>query len=179
MGSLDYSHAPGLLRDPFLCMNMARCSSLRLTLRLIKRMTRPVGCLVGYAMLFLQHIDPLARDPRGVVCEWMIVNLCVCLRANQVSDLPVIDPQACADYYGSIIYSGIMCIDSAGGKGVCNGDSGGTLNIRQSEGGNKWTQVGVTSFVSSAGCESGNPHGFSRVAEHLEWIETVTGLSLI
>merc|ERR1711874_274303 len=32
--------------------------------------------------------------------------------------------------YGSIIYSGIMCIDSAGGKGVCNGDSGGTLNIR-------------------------------------------------
>jgi len=98
---------------------------------------------------------------------------------NMVSDLPVIDPQACADYYGSIIYSGIMCIDSAGGKGVCNGDSGGTLNIRQSEGGNKWTQVGVTSFVSSAGCESGNPHGFSRVAEHLEWIETVTGLSLI
>merc|ERR1712004_28000 len=88
-------------------------------------------------------------------------------------------PAACADYYGSIIYSGIMCIDSAGGKGVCNGDSGGTLNIRQSEGGNKWTQVGVTSFVSSAGCESGNPHGFSRVAEHLEWIETVTGLSLI
>merc|ERR1712130_800972 len=64
------------------------------------------------------------------------------------------------------------------GKGVCNGDSGGTLNIRQTEGGNKWTQVGVTSFVSSAGCESGNPHGFSRVAEHLEWIETVTGLSL-
>merc|ERR1712158_222821 len=47
-----------------------------------------------------------------------------------------------------------------------------------SDGGNKWTQVGVTSFVSSAGCESGNPHGFSRVAEHLEWIETVTGLSL-
>merc|ERR1712002_668357 len=98
---------------------------------------------------------------------------------NMVSDLPVITPAACADYYGSIIYSGIMCIDAAGGKGVCNGDSGGTLNIRQSEGGNKWTQVGVTSFVSSAGCESGNPHGFSRVAEHLEWIETVTGLSLI
>jgi len=97
---------------------------------------------------------------------------------NMVEDLPVITPAACANYYGSIIYSGIMCIDAAGGKGVCNGDSGGTLNIRQSEGGNKWTQVGVTSFVSSAGCESGNPHGFSRVAEHLQWIETVTGLSL-
>merc|ERR1711936_1504876 len=76
---------------------------------------------------------------------------------NMVEDLPVIPPAACADYYGSLIYSGIMCIDAAGGKGVCNGDSGGTLNIRQTEGGNKWTQVGVTSFVSSAGCESGNP----------------------
>jgi len=97
---------------------------------------------------------------------------------NMVEDLPVITRDSCANYYGSIIYSGIMCIDAAGGKGVCNGDSGGTLNIRQTEGGNKWTQVGVTSFVSSAGCESGNPHGFSRVAEHLEWIETVTGLSL-
>ena len=35
--------------------------------------------------------------------------------------------------------------------------------MRQEED-NKWTQVGVTSFVSSQGCESGNPHGFSRVA---------------
>merc|ERR1711997_935803 len=61
---------------------------------------------------------------------------------NMVEDLPVIPMADCADYYGSIIYSGIMCIDSTGGKGVCNGDSGGTLNIRQSEGGNKWTQVG-------------------------------------
>merc|ERR1712228_239911 len=51
---------------------------------------------------------------------------------NMVEDLPVIPMADCADYYGSIIYSGIMCIDSTGGKGVCNGDSGGTLNIRQS-----------------------------------------------
>lgn len=97
---------------------------------------------------------------------------------NMVSDLPVITNAACADTYGSIIYDGIMCIDSSGGKGVCNGDSGGTLNIRQ-EAENKWTQVGISSFVSSAGCESGNPHGFARVAKHLEWIETVTGLSLV
>merc|ERR1719220_3135050 len=47
---------------------------------------------------------------------------------NMVEDLPVIPMADCADYYGSIIYSGIMCIDSTGGKGVCNGDSGGTLN---------------------------------------------------
>jgi len=97
---------------------------------------------------------------------------------QMVSDLAVITPAACADYYGSIIYPGILCIDASNGQGVCNGDSGGTLNIRQ-EAENKWTQVGVASFVASAGCESGHPHGFARVAEHLEWIETVTGLSLV
>ena len=40
-----------------------------------------------------------------------------------------------------------------------------------------YIQVGVTSFVSSAGCESGNPHGFSRVAEHLEVEELIMFIS--
>ena len=42
-----------------------------------------------------------------------------------VSDLPVITNAECADYYGDIINDGIMCIDSSGGKGVCNVRSGG------------------------------------------------------
>jgi len=95
---------------------------------------------------------------------------------QMVEDLPVITNSQCAQYYGSIIYQGIVCIDSSGGKGVCNGDSGGTLN--HNEGGNKWKQIGVTSFVSSAGCESGNPHGFTRVTHFLQWIETETGIEI-
>merc|ERR1711981_1110736 len=79
---------------------------------------------------------------------------------QMVEDLPVIDSPTCNSYYG-IIYDGIMCIDSSDGKGVCNGDRGGSLNMRQ-EAENKWTQVGVASFVSSSGCESGDPHGFTR-----------------
>merc|ERR1711994_207541 len=93
---------------------------------------------------------------------------------QMVEDLPVITNSQCAQYYGSIMYRGIVCIDSSGGKGVCNGDSGGTLN--HNEGGTKWKQIGVTSFVSSAGCESGNPHGFTRVTHFLQWIETETGI---
>jgi secreted trypsin-like serine protease len=42
----------------------------------------------------------------------------------------------------------------------------------------KYTQVGVTSFVSSAGCESGTPHGFTRLPEYLQWIERNTGLMI-
>ena len=95
-----------------------------------------------------------------------------------VSELTVIANAECDKFYNIIIDDGFMCIDSSEGKGVCHGDSGGSLNLRQSAE-NKWTQVGVASFVSSAGCESGRPQGFSRVAKHLELIETVTGLSLV
>merc|ERR1712002_165866 len=97
---------------------------------------------------------------------------------QMVEDLPVISRSDCQASYGSIIYEGILCIDSSGGKGVCNGDSGGSLNMKKDGEENKWFQVGIASFVSSAGCESGTPHGFSRVAQHLEWIETTTGISL-
>ena len=107
----------------------------------------------------------------------------ITLDLNMVSDLPVITNACCQACFNIPINDDIMCIDTSGGKGVCKGDSGGTLNIRQ-EADNKWTQVGVTSFVpvtstGSTSCESGIPHGFSRVAKHLEWIETVTGLSLV
>jgi len=96
---------------------------------------------------------------------------------QMVSDLPVIDNPTCNSVYG-IIYDGIMCIDSSDGKGVCNGDSGGSLNMRQEGEDNKWTQVGVASFVSSNGCESGDPHGFTRVAYFGQWIESETGLKM-
>jgi len=94
-----------------------------------------------------------------------------------VEDLPVIENPICNSVYG-IIYDGIMCIDSSDGKGVCNGDSGGSLNMRQAGAENKWTQVGVASFVSSNGCESGDPHGFTRVAYFGQWIESETGLKM-
>merc|ERR1739838_161768 len=53
-------------------------------------------------------------------------------KLQMVEDLPVIDNPTCNTVYG------IMCIDSSDGKGVCNGDSGGSLNMRQ-EAENKWT----------------------------------------
>merc|ERR1719452_15371 len=98
-------------------------------------------------------------------------------KLQMVEDLPVIDNPTCDQTYG-IIYDGIMCIDSSNGKGVCNGDSGGSLNMRQEEEENKWTQVGVASFVSSSGCESGDPHGFTRVAFFGQWIESETGVMM-
>merc|ERR1712137_1376497 len=46
-----------------------------------------------------------------------------------------------------------ICIDTSNGHGSCNGDSGGPLSQVQSDG--RFTQVGIVSFGSSAGCEVG------------------------
>nr|ATO74509.1 collagenolytic serine protease [Eriocheir sinensis] len=85
-------------------------------------------------------------------------------------DNPVITVLQCASVYGSIIDQRIVCTDTTGGKGTCNGDSGGPL---KKDGKN----YGVTSFVASAGCESGYPDGFTRVVEFLDWIEAKTGVT--
>ena len=77
-------------------------------------------------------------------------------RLNFVKNLPVMNNDVCDQEYG-IITKGHLCIDSKGGHGVCNGDSGGPLNYEKETG--KYMTVGIASFVSGLGCESGKPHG--------------------
>lgn len=96
---------------------------------------------------------------------------------RMVSDLPIISNKECNSYYG-IVGDGIVCIDTTGGKGSCNGDSGGPLIMKSGAkaAGTAWTQVGVVSFGSSAGCEVGYPAGFSRTEYYLDWIMSNTGM---
>ncbi|XP_070491145.1 brachyurin-like [Chironomus tepperi] len=73
----------------------------------------------------------------------------------------------CAETYGNVsINNATICIQTTGGRGVCNGDSGGPLTVVDGQ----RIQVGIASFVHSAGCESGFPHVFERVGAHLDWI---------
>ena len=51
------------------------------------------------------------------------------------------------------------------------GDSGGALVVPSSGG---FTQIGVVSFVSSAGCASGYPSGYARVTSFVDWIRSNT-----
>jgi len=94
---------------------------------------------------------------------------------RMVEDLPIISNAECNAIYG-IVGDGVVCIDTAGGKGTCSGDSGGPLNMKfdvvDKEGnpGQKWKQVGVVSFGASAGCEVGYPAGFTRNAYFMDWI---------
>jgi secreted trypsin-like serine protease len=40
-----------------------------------------------------------------------------------------------------------------------------------------FVQIGVASFYASTGCENGNPSGFTRIRNYLDWISQETGVS--
>ncbi|KAK6491819.1 proproteinase E-like [Huso huso] len=89
--------------------------------------------------------------------------------------LPVVDHSVCSrsDWWGSTVKTTMVC---AGGdiKSGCNGDSGGPLNCKSSNG--LWYVHGVTSFVSSYGCNTiQKPTVFCRVSAFISWInDTMT-----
>lgn len=53
--------------------------------------------------------------------------------------------------------------------GGCHGDSGGPLTING-------IQVGIVSFVSTWGCQSGTPTAYSRISSFRNWITIHTGV---
>ncbi|XP_017481277.1 PREDICTED: serine protease 3-like [Rhagoletis zephyria] len=90
----------------------------------------------------------------------------------QYASLQVIDNSVCANTYGSLVVtSRTICTATPSGTSTCSGDSGGPL-VSASTG----ELIGVTSFVSSAGCESGSPAGFVRVTAYLDWIKENSGV---
>merc|ERR1711993_61424 len=82
--------------------------------------------------------------------------------------VPVESNKNCDDYYG-IVKDSHICINSEGGHGTCNGDSGGPLTFNG-------VHVGLTSFGSSRGCESGAPDAFTRTSYFRDWIREKTGV---
>jgi len=58
--------------------------------------------------------------------------------------------------------------------GTCNGDSGSSMGYQGADG--RYTSIGITSFGSSAGCESGAPDVFTRTSSYLDWISQTTGI---
>jgi len=97
---------------------------------------------------------------------------------REVCDIPVMSNADCNAVYG-IVSDGAFCVDTSGGRGSCNGDSGGPaiMRISRRSPGDRWKEVGVVSFGASAGCEAGLPAAFTRVEYYLDWILEETGLN--
>jgi secreted trypsin-like serine protease len=90
-------------------------------------------------------------------------------------DLVTIRNSECIAVYGNVIVDSIVCAQSGSAvlKSVCYGDGGSPLVI---DAGTNPVQVGLVSFISTDGCESGHPSGFTRVAAYRSWIRTNSGV---
>ncbi|XP_053307548.1 proproteinase E-like [Spea bombifrons] len=85
--------------------------------------------------------------------------------------LPVVDHPHCSqtDWWGGTVKESMVCAGGDAQSG-CNGDSGGPLNCQGVDG--RWYVHGVTSFVSSRGCNTfKKPTVFTRVSAFNTWIQ--------
>ncbi|XP_012993513.1 elastase-1 isoform X2 [Esox lucius] len=87
--------------------------------------------------------------------------------------LPSVDYKTCSGptWWGSTVKPTMVCAGGGSNAG-CQGDSGGPLNCQV---GGRYYVHGVTSFVSSAGCNViRKPTVFTRVSAYTDWINKVT-----
>lgn len=103
--------------------------------------------------------------------------------ANQVSttlqyaSVIGISTAECRSVFGSLVTSSILCTRGYPNmnKGSCSGDSGGPLIF---DGSSNSTVVGIVSFGAAMSCTMGYPQGFTRVGPYLNYISSVTGITL-
>ncbi|KAL5292130.1 hypothetical protein ACFFRR_011129 [Megaselia abdita] len=83
--------------------------------------------------------------------------------------------EKCKDHYSTdVINEGVFCTNTDDGYSTtCDGDSGGPLASTDSG-----RLIGITSFVSGGGCNTGAPGGFTKIEYHLDWIKYHTGLDV-
>ncbi|XP_062453320.1 chymotrypsin-like elastase family member 1 [Rhea pennata] len=87
--------------------------------------------------------------------------------------LPVVAYDICSSssYWGSTVKSTMVCAGGDGVRAGCQGDSGGPLHCAVN---GRYQVHGVTSFVSSLGCNVKNkPTVFTRVSAYISWINSV------
>merc|ERR1712002_213931 len=87
---------------------------------------------------------------------------------------PVVDHRTCSSYgwWGSTVKDSMVCAGGGSDSG-CQGDSGGPLNCSVN---GKWVVHGVTSFVSSSGCNAyRKPTVFTRVSAYISWMNGIMG----
>uniref|UniRef100_A0AAG5DCZ3 Peptidase S1 domain-containing protein n=1 Tax=Anopheles atroparvus TaxID=41427 RepID=A0AAG5DCZ3_ANOAO len=81
---------------------------------------------------------------------------------------PVMTNADClAQWSPELIEDQNICHSGDGGRAACNSDSGGPLTVQD----NGSLLVGVVSFGSATGCDSGIPTVYMRVSYYLGWIE--------
>ncbi|XP_053690623.1 collagenase-like [Sabethes cyaneus] len=144
------------------------------------RLDRPVA--------FSQNIQPVNLPTADRAIETFFNYLATVSGFGRTSDIGPISPiknwvniriianGACAAVFGSsVVVPSTICGTGAedADQSTCQGDSGGPLTIQE---GGASVQIGVASFVSSAGCKAGHPSGYVRTTHFRSWITGQTGI---
>ncbi|KPJ20246.1 Collagenase [Papilio machaon] len=101
----------------------------------------------------------------GKTGEWAEITSSAGLRDAVV---PVLSNAECEAVYGAgAAGGGVLCTSGAGARGPCGGDGGGPLVLQFA---GRRILIGVTSFVWAAGCDRGQPAGYTRVTTYAGWV---------
>ena len=87
----------------------------------------------------------------------------------QVVQVPIMSNETCVGYYRNELHESMLCAGlPGGGKDSCEGDSGGPMVCKDSDG--RYNVHGVTSW--GYGCaRPGRPGVYARVSFLIKWIE--------
>lgn len=89
----------------------------------------------------------------------------------QYTELKTISKLSCLFTWPSLILrQGVVCAKGEEHRSVCNGDSGGPLITTNN------SLIGLASFGSTKGCESGYPQVFTLISFYQQWIKEVAGV---
>lgn len=90
-------------------------------------------------------------------------------------EVAVISQLACSLRFPTVIQPSNICTSGDGGRGSCNGDSGGPLSVQRD---GQSMLIGIVSFGRASGCQGGNPAAYARVTSFLPWIQTTMAAML-
>lgn len=96
----------------------------------------------------------------------------------QFARVRIIAQTQCAQFFGNnVANANTLCTLGANfnAQGPCANDNGGPLILEEANGN---TLIGVSSFMSTAGCNVGHPAGFARLGAHIQWISNNAGVPI-
>ncbi|XP_063914561.1 brachyurin-like [Zophobas morio] len=79
----------------------------------------------------------------------------------------------CQLSYSNPILATMVCVIGNYNEGACRGDSGSPLLTVLNH--HHWI-VGVASFISTDGCETSDPSGYTRIFPYIDWVRTTAGI---
>ncbi|RZB45732.1 brachyurin, partial [Asbolus verrucosus] len=94
---------------------------------------------------------------------------------NQLNYVTVttVSNMECQLSYANHIFDTMICVAGNYNEGTCRGDSGSPLMTTLNH--HHW-HIGISSFISTNGCESVDPSGYTRTFPYVGWIKNVTGI---